>query len=335
MSALIPGSHEWLAQVNEPSLEPDLPIIDPHHHLWPTGGALPYGIQELHADADSGHNIVQTVFMECGSSYDMTASADLAPVGETRFVADVSKNDPRHLITGIVGHIDVRLPHRDDLLDAHIEAGNGLFRGVRDALARADFPEGLLIPGHAEKDLYKDADFVTGVRRLGERGLTYDSWHYHFQNGEFLALAQAAPETTMVLDHFGTPLLAHHFAGHEDVIFEQWKKDITAIATCSNVVAKVGGIAMPDNGLGWHEAERPPTSDEYVARVGKFYSHIIEAFGPERCMLESNFPIDRFSVSYNVMWNAMKKMTAQYSATERTSLFSGTAQRIYKLPAVG
>ena len=139
----------------------------------------------------------------------------------------------------------------------------------------------------------------------------------------------------MVLDHFGTPLLAHHFAGHEDVIFEQWKKDITAIATCSNVVAKVGGIAMPDNGLGWHEAERPPTSDEYVARVGKFYSHIIEAFGPERCMLESNFPIDRFSVSYNVMWNAMKKMTAQYSATERTSLFSGTAQRIYKLPAVG
>ena len=331
MSDLIPGTNEWLNQVVEPTLEPDLPIVDPHHHLWPAGGALPYGINELHADANSGHNIVQTVFMECGASYDLTASPDLAPVGETKFVADVSKNDPRHLIAGIVGHIDLRLAHRDELLDAHIEAGGGLFRGIRDALSRADFPEGLLIPGHAPKDLHKDVDFVAGVRRLGERGLTYDSWHYHYQNPEFLALARSCPETTMVLDHFGTPLLAHHFAGQEDAIFEQWKKDITAIAALPNTVAKVGGFAMPDNGIGWHEAHRPPTSDEYVARLSKFYTHIIEAFGPERCMLESNFPIDRFSVSYNVMWNAFKKMTAQYSPSERTALFSGTAQRVYKL----
>ena len=331
MSQLIPGTNEWLHQVAEPTLEPELPIVDPHHHLWPAGGSLPYGITELHADAASGHNIVQTVFMECGAGYDRSVGDDFAPVGETMFVAETSLNDPQHLIAGIVGHIDLRLPNRDDILDAHVEAGNGLFRGIRHALSRADFPEGLSIPGRAPKDLFMDKDFVAGVRRLGERGFTYDSWHYHYQNPEFLELARSCPETTMVLDHFGTPLLAHHFAGQEDSIFEQWKKDINDIAACPNTVAKVGGIAMPDNGIGWHTADRPPTSDEYVARVGKFYAHIIEAFGPGRCMLESNFPIDRFSVSYNVMWNAFKKMTARYSPSERTALFSGTAQRVYKL----
>ncbi len=334
MSEHIPGSQEWLNQVSEPIIEPLLPIVDPHHHLWPEGGALQYGMDELRGDVQSGHNIVQTVFMECGAAYDRTKGDDFAPVTETAFVAKVSQEDPQHLISGIVGHIDLRLAHRDDLLDAHIEAGGGLFRGIRHALSRADFPEGLRIPGRAPKDLYKDPEFQNGVRRLGERGLTYDSWHYHYQNIEFLELARAVPETTMVLDHFGTPLLAHHFAGQEDRIFEQWKNDISAIAACANTVAKVGGIAMPDNGIGWHEAERPPTSDEYVARLGKFYTYIIDTFGPERCMLESNFPIDRYSLSYHVYWNAMKKVTAQYSSTERTALFSGTAQRVYSLAKV-
>ena len=331
MSHLVPGSQEWLDQVDEHVVEPNLPIVDPHHHLWPSGGALPYGLHELEFDTSSGHRVENTIFMECGASYATDGPANFAPVGETRFVAEVSAKDPQHLIAAIVGHVDLRLENRDDVIDAHIEAGKGLFRGVRDALARADFPDGLLIPGHAPKDLYKDPQFVAGVKRLGERGLTYDSWHYHYQNREFLSLAQSAPETTMVLDHFGTPLLGHHFAGQEDSIFEQWKKDINDIAACPNVVAKVGGIAMPDNGIGWTEAARPPTSDEYAARVGKFYTHIIEAFGAERCMLESNFPIDRFSVSYRVLWNACKKLTVQYSASERAALFAGTARRVYKL----
>lgn len=331
MSDLFAGMGDWLAQVDEEVIEPSLPIIDPHHHLWPEGGALPYGLAELKEDTQSGHNIVNTIFMECGAGYSTDGPEEFAPVGETKFVASVSANDPQHLIAAIVGHVDLRLNNRDDIIDAHIEAGNGMFKGIRDALSRADFPEGLMIPGHAPKDLYKDPAFVAGVCRLGERGLTYDSWHYHFQNREFLALAQSAPETTMILDHFGTPLLGNHFAGQEDSIFELWKKDITDIAACPNVFAKVGGIAMPDNGIGWMGSTRPPTSDEYVARLGKFYTHIIEAFGPSRCMFESNFPIDRFSVSYKIVWNAFKKMSSQYSASERADLFAETARRVYSL----
>ncbi len=331
MSEIFPAISEWLLQVDEEVIEPNLPIIDPHHHLWPEGGALPYGLDELKQDIKSGHNIVNTIFMECGAAYAKGGPEEFAPVAETKFVAEVSANDPEHLIAAIVGHIDLRLSHRDEILDAHIEAGNGLFRGIRHALSRADFPEGLMIPGGAPQGLYKDADFVTGVRRLGERGLTYDSWHYHFQNPEFLELARSAPDTVMILDHFGTPLLGHHFAGQEDSIFEQWKKDITAIAACPNVYAKVGGLAMPDNGIGWMGSSRPPTSDEYVARLGKFYHHIIEAFGPSRCMFESNFPIDRFSVSYKILWNALKKMSSKYSMSERADLFSETARRVYSL----
>jgi predicted TIM-barrel fold metal-dependent hydrolase len=204
-------------------------------------------------------------------------------------------------------------------------------QATRDALARADHPEALTIPGGAMKDLFKNANFRRGVATLGERGLTYDSWHYHYQNSEFLELARAVPSTTMVLDHFGTPLGVGPYESHRDEIFTQWKKDIADIAQCSNVVAKLGGLAMPDNGFGWHTAERPPTSDEFITAQQKYFDHTIECFGPDRCMFESNFPIDRFSLSYTVVWNAFKKMTASFSETEKDAMFRGTATRIYSL----
>jgi predicted TIM-barrel fold metal-dependent hydrolase len=331
MSEPRPGSEEWLEQVVEEVVEPDLPIVDPHHHLWPAGGALPYGLDELHRDTRSGHRVEQTVFVECRAAYAHDGAAEFTPVGETRFVAGEAQRDASRLISGIVAHADLRSANLDAILDAHDEAASGLFRGIRHALSWAEHPEALMIPGGAPEGLSRDEAFRAGVRRLGERNLTYDTWHYHYQNAEFLELARAIPDTIMVLDHFGTPLGVGPYAEQRDAIFEQWRHDIAELARCQNVVAKLGGLAMPDNGFGWNTAPRPPTSDEFVAAQARYYLHTIDVFGPERCMFESNFPVDRFSVSYRVVWNAFKKLTTAFSAADRAAMFSGTARRVYRL----
>ncbi len=326
-----PGTQEWLDQVIEEIVEPELEIVDPHHHLWPAGQGLPYQRDDLHRDVASGHRVIKTVFMECGSAYDRDAPEHLRSLGETRYIAEQATSDPEPLMRGIVGSVDLRRDDVDDLLDRHIDAARGLFRGVRDALSRAEHPDAMMIPGRAPRDLYLDPSFRRGVARLGERGLTYDSWHYHHQNREFLELARATPGTTMVLDHFGTPIGVGPYASQREEIFAQWKVDIADIAALPNTVAKIGGLAMPDNGFGWNTADRPPTSDEFLAQQSRYYLHAIECFGPDRCMFESNFPVDRLSLSYRVLWNAYKKMTVGFSASERAALFSGTASRVYKV----
>ena len=331
MSAPTPGTQDWLDLVVEDIVDPDLPIVDPHHHLWPEGGALPYGLAELHADVGSGHRVQRTVFVECGAAYRTDDASVFAPVAETEFVAAAATGDPAHLIRGIVAHADLRSTDLDAVLDAHQAAGQGLFRGIRHALSHAREPDVLMIPGRAPERLYADPAFRAGVARLGQRGLTYDTWHYHYQNAELLELARAVPGTTIVLDHFGTPLGVGPYAAKRDEIFEQWRIDIQAISQCDNVMAKLGGLAMPDNGFGWHTDDRPPTSDEFVAAQRRYYLHAIECFGPHRCMFESNFPVDRFSLSYRTLWNAFKKMTEGFTADERTSMFSATAARVYSL----
>lgn len=329
-----PGSPEWHAQVVEDVVDPDQPIIDPHHHLWPEGGALPYGLDALHGDTGDGHNIISTVFVECGAGYRSEGPKELRSVGETEFVAaqaEASAAADGPEIKGIVSTTDLRRPDLDDLLDAHISAGNGRFRGIRQSIALDGDPSALAIPGRAPAGLSEDPAFRSGLARLGERGLTYDSWHYHHQNGEFAAMAASAPGTTMVLDHFGTPIGVGRFEGRLDEIFETWKSDIALVAAQPNVVAKLGGLAMPDNGYGWHARETPATSDELVAAHRRWYEHTIECFGPQRCMLESNFPVDRFSLSYRTLWNALKKIVASYSPDERNAMFVGTAARVYSL----
>ena len=328
MTSPTPGSAAWLNLVEEDVLDADQRIIDPHHHLWPTGGLLPYAVSDLQADLATGHRVEHTVFMECGASYRSDGPAEFAPIGETEFVAAAAEKSGG-LIAGIVGHADLRLANLDAILDAHVDAGRGLFRGIRDALSRAEPDDGLMIRGGAPAGLFEDPAFRAGVARLGARGFTYDSWHYHYQNREFLELARAVPDTVMVLDHFGTPIGVGTYADQRDAIFEDWKRDIAEIARCENVVAKLGGLAMPDNGFGWHLADRPPTSDEFVAAQGRYYLHMIDCFGPDRCMFESNFPVDRLSLSYRVLWNGLKKMAADFSPTERDALLAGTASRVY------
>jgi L-fuconolactonase len=334
-----PGSEDWLSLVHEDAIDPSRPIIDPHHHLWGSGRRWPpYQIDDLRADTASGHRIEKTVFVECRESYRPDGPVHLRPVGETAFVASVARETRdegggRAVIAGIVAHADLRLPLSalQAVLSAHAEAGEGLFRGIRHAGARDANPEALTIPGRGPEGLYADEHFRAGVAFLGASGLTYDTWHYHHQNATFADLARATPGTTLVLDHFGTPLGVGRYAGLREQIFSRWQSDIEDIADCPNVVAKLGGLAMPDNGFGWDLRATPPTSDEVVEAQGRYYRHAIECFGADRCMFESNFPVDRRSLSYAVYWNAMKKIAASYSGDEQQAMFYGTAQRVYRL----
>ena len=327
-----PMTQAWLDQVVEGVVDPAQRIVDPHHHLWPAGQGMAYDFVALATDVHSGHAVEHTVFVECHAAYRSSGPAHLVSTGETEFVAAEATRDPGRLIAGIVAHADLTdTEHLDEALDAHAELGRGLFRGIRHAGARDPNPESLSIAGRGAEGLYSDPAFRDGVAELGRRGLTYDTWHYHHQNADFAALARAVPGTLMVLDHFGTPLGVGSYAGRRDEIFAEWRDAISDIARCDNVVAKLGGLAMPDNGFGWHRAERPPTSDEFVARQRRYYEHTIECFGPDRCMFESNFPVDRMSLSYAVLWNGLKKIAASFSADERDAMFYGTARRVYRL----
>jgi len=324
----------WLNQVKEEIIDPEREIIDSHHHLWHVE-ATEYDLDALWADTGSGHNVTQTVFVECGSSYLTDGPAHLRSVGETRYVAEraaASKaNTSQSSIAAIVAHADLTHPALDEILDAHQSVGGDLFRGIRHAGAHAKHPEILSIPGGAPAGLYADETFRQGVARLGERGLTYDTWHYHYQNTGYRDLAAAVPGTTMVLDHFGTPLGVGPYASQREEIFSAWKDDVAAIAECPNVVAKLGGLAMPDNGFGWDKRATPPTSDEFVEAQSPYYLHMIDCFGPDRCMFESNFPVDRLSISYPVLWNGLKKIASGFSETEQDAMFSRTAKRVYQL----
>lgn len=337
MATADPGTPAWLGQIEEEIVEPERRIIDPHHHLWDAPDRGSYLLEDLWSDTGSGHRIEKTVFVECRASYREEGPEHLHPVGETEFVAEIAaasaaggSADAR--IAGIVAHADLtRGEAVEEVLQAHEAAGRGLFRGIRHAGARDPHPEDLRIAGRAPERLYADDAFREGMRVLGRLGFTYDTWHYHHQNAAFADLARAVPDTTMILDHFGTPLGVGRYRDRREEIFEAWKADIAEISRCPNVFAKIGGLAMPDNGFGWHERAAPPTSDEFAEAQRRYYLHTIECFGPERCMLESNFPVDKLSLSYHVLWNGLKKIVGGFSKDEQDAMFYRTAARVYRL----
>ncbi len=331
-----PQSPQWLDSVQEDIIDPQRPIVDPHHHLWANPSRWgSYLLEDLWADTQSGHNIVKTVFIDCRSSYREDGEVEMRPVGETEFVVPIAQasaaTDGKATVAAIVSHANMMMgADVRRVLEAHEDAGQGLFRGIRHA-GPYDDTGTLSNPGRGDPCPYGRDDFREGVRTLGAMGYTYDTWHLHPQNREFLALARAVPETVMVLDHFGSPVTVGAYADKKEEIFEQWKKDIADIAQCPNVVAKLGGLAMPDNGFGWHDAPRPPTSDEFVAAQREYYLHTIECFGPDRCMFESNFPVDKLSISYPVLWNGLKKIVADFSDADKHAMFFETASRVYRL----
>ena len=322
----------WLAQVAEEIVDPNRPIVDAHHHMWRDR----YELEDLWADTESGHNVIKTVFIECRSEYRQEGPEHLRPVGETEFmtgIARASRGRGRAEISAIIAYTDLsRDPARvRAVCDAHREASDGLFRGIRHGGAYEPGRTSLWGDPATQPDLYARHEFRKSVALLGEMGLVYETWHHHHQNPSFAEVARAVPGTVMVLNHLGSPIGSGSSAGQREEILAQWKRDTVELAACDNVTMKLGGLGMPTYHFGWHLRETPATSEEVVAAQRDYYLHAIDCFGPDRCMFESNFPVDKLSMSYHVYWNAMKKITAGFSEQEKDMLFSGTATRVYKL----
>jgi L-fuconolactonase len=334
-------NHEWLGLTVEEPLDPELPICDPHHHLWdlrPDRIAPRYLLDEILEDVRGGHNVVSTVFIECGAMFKTDGPEALRPVGETEFVNGIAAMSASGLYgktkvaAGIVGTANLRLGDAvAAVLDAQIAAGGGRFRGIR--LGAAWDPDDA-VPNHRTRPpqwLFLRDDFRAGFAELAPRRLSFEAWCYHRQIPDVTALARAFPDTTIVLDHFGGPVGIGTYAGRADEVYAAWRTSISELATCPNVVAKLGGINMEVNGFGWHERPRPPSSQELADATRRYYELTIEKFGADRCMFESNFPVDAVTCNYTVLWNSFKRLTSGCSAGEKARLFHDTAARVYRL----
>ena len=328
---------DWLAQYSEEVIDPSRPIVDPHHHLWDRGGQR-YMIEELSADIASGHNIVATVYVEARSMYRANGPEALRPVGEVEFAngaAAMSASGgygPAAICAGIVGHANLSLGEAAPaVLEAEIAAGQGRFRGIRHSSAFDADPDVGHMYTTRPKGLLLDPTFRKGFACLAPLGLSFDAWMFHPQIGELTDLARAFPETKIVLDHCGGPVGLGRFANRREETFAVWKASIEEIAKCPNVVVKLGGLAMRLLGYDFHQRPRPPSSEEAAAAWRPYIESCIEAFGPGRCMFESNFPPDKGQCSYQVIFNAFKRIAAPYSEAEKTALFSKTATEVYRL----
>ena len=323
----------WLKQVKEDILDPERPIIDPHHHLWP--GELPYLLDDLWKDTDDGHNIKKTVFIECSQEYSLDMDESFQPVGETIFVRDIAleaKNQPdKAQISGIVGHVDLLANNVSDVLDRHLEEGHGLFKGIRHAGGWDHHDEIGNSHHNPQKNLYLSDEFSEGLNELENKNLTFEAWQYHHQINQVSILAREHPNLKIVLNHFSGPIGIGPYKDMRNEIFEQWKKDIDELVKNKNVYAKLGGLAMPINGYNFHKQSMPPSSDQIVEAQKNYYDYSIKSFGPERCMFESNFPVDKQSVSYHVIWNAFKKISKDYTEEDKEYLFLKSAKNFYSL----
>ena len=314
----------WHAQVQEEILDPGRKICDPHHHLWDFPGNR-YLIDELAEDVGSGHNVTSTVFVECTSMYRAEGPEEMKPVGETEFVQGVAamaasgRYGPTKAAAGIISYANLALGDEVvPVLEAHIAASPNRFRGIRHAAGWHESPEIRNSHTNPPAGLLADAEFRRGFAHLARLGLSFEAWLYHPQIPELTDLARAFPDTPIVFDHFGGPLGIGPYADRQDEVYADWSKSVDELAKCPNVVAKIGGVNMPLNGFGFEKQPVPPTSEELAEATGRYYLHSIERFGPERCMFESNFPVDKVSCSYAVLWNAFKRIAAQFRDDEKT-----------------
>ena len=320
----------------EEVLEPDLPIVDAHHHLWHRPGAR-YLIDEFLADIRSGHNIVATVYVEGMTMWHTGGPEPMRPVGETEFAvrlavaADNDRSSRVEVNAAIVAYANLRLGDAvGAVIEAHMAAGQGRVRGMRDR-AQYDSSIGDLGSIIAPPHLMQDTDFRKGLGHVAAAGIVYDAWQFHPQIPEVTELARAVPAATIVLDHMGGILGVEVYAGRRQEIFNHWRKDMRELAQCPNVYVKLGGLGMPMSGFGYNTQLTPPSSATLAPLWAPYIESCIDLFGVKRCMFQSNFPADKQSSSYSVLWNTFKKITSAYSNDEKLALYFSTAQKIYGL----
>jgi len=323
--------------MTEEPLDPGLPICDPHHHLWDGPGERGrYLLDEYLEDAGGGHKIVKTVFVECGAMYRKDGPQEMRPIGETEFAQGIAAQSASGqygmaaVAAGIVGFADLTLgANVVPVLEAHLAASKNRFRGIRQSCTW-DSDRAILSMGKG-KGMMMDTKFREGFACLQQYGLSFDAWQYHTQLMELADLAKTYPDTTVIVNHTGGLLGVGRYAGKRQEVFQEWRRSMTELASCPNVVVKLGGLGMPRCGFGWHEQAKPPSSTELAVAMGPYFRFCIEVFGAERCMFESNFPVDKVSYSYTVLWDAFKRICEDLSAKGRAALFHDTAVKVYRL----
>jgi L-fuconolactonase len=341
----------------EPIIDPELPIVDPHHHLWfwpratiaamrtPTNPYWPmldrnsrYLFDELLSDIHTGHNIRATVCVEAHAMYRRQGPDSTKSLGEVEFIAGVAAmaesgvfGDVR-ACAGIVGNVDLRLADAaEGLLLSHVQAGGGRYRGIRMPIAYDPDPALLGYGGQAVPHILLDERFRAGFKSLQKLGLSFDTWPFEPQIPEVIDLARAFPDTQIILNHMGTPLGAGRYQGRREERFAAWRDRVRSLADCENVAVKLGGLGMPILGFSSFMSDPPATSEQLAADWKPYVETSIDAFGVGRCMFESNFPVDSTTCAYPVLWNAFKRLAKGASKDEKAALFSGTAMRIYRL----
>jgi predicted TIM-barrel fold metal-dependent hydrolase len=333
------GGKDWLALTPEATLEPEIAICDAHHHLWEFRPEpvhyQRYLLQELADDLHSGHNVRATVFIEVKARYRTDGPEAMRPVGEVEFVEALTAENargqysPARIAAGIIGYADLKLGDRvAPVLEAMQAASPGRFRGIRHATGWDPSPE--LVNRDIEGALSSDS-YRAGARVLARMGLCLENSLYHPQLPELAAFARAVPDLTIILNHIGGLVRIGPYANRDDDVLPAWRRGIAAVAACPNVIIKLGGVGQVRFGFDWYKRDKPIGSEALAEALAPLMQYCIEQFGPNRCMFESNFPVDKISYSYQVVYNAFKRLSKGYSASERTAMFHDTAVRVYRL----
>ncbi|MDP6692638.1 MAG: amidohydrolase family protein [Alphaproteobacteria bacterium] len=339
---IFPPREDWLqSRSPETIIDPELPIIDTHHHLWDRENhlyLLPEFLADAEADSADRHNVVATVYMECGSMYRAGGPGALRPVGEVEFAAGIAamcesgRYGPARVAAGIVGFADLCLGDGvAEVLEGLEAVGGGRLRGIRHAAGWDDDPAIGNSHHGAGPGLYSRDDFRAGLDCLTAHGLSLDAWLYHPQLGDLVDLARACPDANIIMNHTGGMLGYGVYKGRTDENFALLKAGLTELASCPNVTMKLGGMMMRLASVDYLNLAAPPTSEDLAALWRPNIETCIELFGADRCMFESNFPVDKMGIGYRALWNTFKRITAGASDTERETLFAGTARRAYRL----
>jgi L-fuconolactonase len=334
-------NEEWLTRAKpEPALEPDLPIVDPHLHFWQHKSGYRYFVEEFARDVvDCGHNIEATVFIECNSMYRAYGPPHLKAVGETEFAVGMAamaasgKYTTARGAAGIVANADLTLDEGllRETLEAHREAANGRLRGVRQR-AKWDADPIVASPMSAgQRGLFLQPNFRRGMALLAKMGLSFDASIFHPQLSEVVSLARANPNASIVVIHTASPLGFGSYAGKEKQVHADWLAGMKELARCPNVTVKMGGLLMCLGNFDFSQAEVPPSSEQLAMLWRPYIEGCIELLSADRCMVSSNFPVEKAGVTYGAIWNMFKRLTAGCSPDEKEKLYAGTAKRIYRL----
>ena len=337
----LPVRQEWLNQLIEDPILPNIPIIDPHHHLWDVGFGR-YYIEELLEDINSsGHNIVSTVYIMSSSNtkiYSKDGLEEFKPLTEIEFAtsegkrADLIPNNKVKVNASIVGSVDLTYGNKlQPVLEKAVNISEGRLKGIRMLLASHTDPR--ISSGAVKSDLglMLHPNFIDGAKCIQDANLSLDFWIYHTQLNEMEKIARALPDLTIILNHIGGPIHLGEYEGKQAATHREWRSAMMRLSRIPNINVKLGGLGMAVNGAKFHNSKFPPNSVQLSDVWKPWIYETIDMFGFDRCMFESNFPVDKGSCSYGALWNAFKIIAKDMSDDEINKLFSKNAAKIYKI----